>query len=79
MLYILQDRTNAIVPKEVMDSWATATKYLEELFHHDALRSKTWTANGILLMHLDGDVRIYSLTVFSLFYVIWGCRFGVLA
>jgi hypothetical protein len=65
-LYILQSRTDSIVPKEMMSSWATATKHLEELLEADALRQKAWAANGILQMHLDGQVKI-RLCVFGLF------------
>jgi hypothetical protein len=65
-LYILQSRTDSVVPKEMMSSWATATKHLEELLEADALRHKAWAANGILQMHLDGQVRI-RLCIFGLF------------
>jgi hypothetical protein len=77
-LYILQARTDSLVPKETMTSWVTATKYLEELLQHDALRHKTWAANGILQMHLDGKVgrlmndrcyRILNSSIFQAFSI----------
>jgi hypothetical protein len=57
--YILQARTEALVPKEMMDSSDSATRYLEELFLHETLRQKAWAANGILQMHLDGKVSVF--------------------